>query len=252
MGRRVDRAQPERRPGGVTRPASRSERRAWPISNGWPSASRRTARACGRSPTGCSARSARPRTQSRTPGCGSAGPIPSEVENLSAWLTTIVARVSLNMLRSRSTRREAPLDVHVPDPIVDPADGTNPEHEALLADSVGLALLVVLETLSHRPSDSRSSCTTCSACRSSRSRRSSTAPPRRRASWRAALAAASAAPRRCRIGDLHAQWEVVEAFLAAARNGRLRGARRGARSRCCAAGRRRPDRISRQCAAPRR
>src|SRR5438105_3701227 len=72
----------------------------------------------------------------------------SEVENFGAWLTTIVARVSLNMLRSRRTRREAPLEVHVPDPIIDAADGTNPEHEALLADSVGLALLVVLETLS--------------------------------------------------------------------------------------------------------
>src|SRR5581483_7300949 len=70
-----------------------------------------------------------------------------EVENLRAWLTTIVARVALNMLRSRKTRREQPLDVHVPDPIVDPADGTDPEHEALLADAVGLALLVVLETL---------------------------------------------------------------------------------------------------------
>ena len=71
----------------------------------------------------------------------------SEVENLRGWLTTIVARVALNMLRSRRTRREQPLDVRVPDPIIDPADGTDPEHEALLADSVGLALLVVLETL---------------------------------------------------------------------------------------------------------
>src|SRR5436305_7834797 len=71
----------------------------------------------------------------------------SEVENLGGWLTTVVARVSLNMLRSRATRREEPLGVHVPDPIVDPADGTDPEHEALLANSVGLALLVVLETL---------------------------------------------------------------------------------------------------------
>src|SRR5437773_1160446 len=71
----------------------------------------------------------------------------SEVENLRGWLTTIVARVALNMLRSRRTRREQPLDMRVPDPIVDPADGTDPEHEALLADSVGLALLVVLETL---------------------------------------------------------------------------------------------------------
>ena len=71
----------------------------------------------------------------------------SEVENLGGWLTTVVARVALNMLRSRRTRREQPLEVYVPDPIIDPADGSNPEHQALLADSVGLALLVVLETL---------------------------------------------------------------------------------------------------------
>jgi RNA polymerase sigma factor (sigma-70 family) len=71
-----------------------------------------------------------------------------EVENLGGWLTTVVARVSLNMLRSRRSRREEPFDVRMPEPIVDRADGTDPEHEALLADSVGLALLVVLETLS--------------------------------------------------------------------------------------------------------
>src|SRR5881628_3504666 len=71
----------------------------------------------------------------------------SDIDNLRAWLTTVVARVSLNMLRSRKTHREQPLGVHIPDPIVDPADGTDPEHEALLADSVGLALLIVLETL---------------------------------------------------------------------------------------------------------
>jgi RNA polymerase sigma factor (sigma-70 family) len=71
-----------------------------------------------------------------------------DVENLGGWLTTVVARVSLNMLRSRRSRREEPLDVRMPEPIVDRADGTQPEHEALLADSVGLALLVVLETLS--------------------------------------------------------------------------------------------------------
>jgi RNA polymerase sigma factor (sigma-70 family) len=70
-----------------------------------------------------------------------------EIENLGGWLTTVVARVSLNQLRSRNTRREQPFDVKVPEPIVDRADGTDPEHEALLADSVGLALLVVLETL---------------------------------------------------------------------------------------------------------
>src|SRR4051794_35068531 len=72
----------------------------------------------------------------------------SEIENLGGWLTTVVARVSLNVLRSRNSRREQPIGVHVPEPLVDPADGTDPEHEALLADSVGLALLVVLETLS--------------------------------------------------------------------------------------------------------
>src|SRR6266540_1151960 len=70
-----------------------------------------------------------------------------EIENLGAWLTTVVGRVSLNMLRARRLRREEPLDVHVPEPIIDHADGIDPEHEALLADSVGLALLVVLDTL---------------------------------------------------------------------------------------------------------
>jgi len=72
------------------------------------------------------------------------------IENLEAWLVTVVGRVALNMLRSRSTRREEPLDAHLdhlPDPIVDRVDGVDPQHEALLADSVGLALLVVLETL---------------------------------------------------------------------------------------------------------
>jgi RNA polymerase sigma factor (sigma-70 family) len=72
----------------------------------------------------------------------------SGVENLGGWLTTVVARVCLNVLRSRKARREDPLDVHVPDPVVSSRDGLDPEHEALLADSVGLALLVVLETLS--------------------------------------------------------------------------------------------------------
>jgi RNA polymerase sigma factor (sigma-70 family) len=69
------------------------------------------------------------------------------VENMSGWLTTIVARVCLNMLQSRKSRREESLDARVPDPVVSRPDGTDPEHEALLADSVGLALLVVMETL---------------------------------------------------------------------------------------------------------
>jgi RNA polymerase sigma-70 factor, ECF subfamily len=71
-----------------------------------------------------------------------------EIDNLGAWLTTVVARLSLNMLRSRNVRREEPLGVRMPEPVLDPLDGMDPEHEALLADSVGLAMLVVLETLS--------------------------------------------------------------------------------------------------------
>jgi len=136
------------------------------------------------------------------------------IDNLGAWLTTVVARVSLNMLRSRNVRGE----VHVPEPIVDRADGIDPEHEALLADSVGLALLVVLETLS---------------------------PPERLAfvlhdifalpfdeiapivdrSPEAARQLASRARRRVRgentapDADLSTQREVVDAFLAASREG---------------------------------
>jgi RNA polymerase sigma-70 factor (ECF subfamily) len=72
----------------------------------------------------------------------------SEVENLGGWLTTIVARVCLNMLRSRNVRREESLGVRLPDPVVSPEGALQPEEEALLADSVGLALLVVLDTLS--------------------------------------------------------------------------------------------------------
>jgi RNA polymerase sigma factor (sigma-70 family) len=71
----------------------------------------------------------------------------SGVENLGGWLTTVVARVCLDLLRSRNSRREEPLGAHVPDPIVSREGGIDPEHEALLADSVGLALLVVLDTL---------------------------------------------------------------------------------------------------------
>lgn len=69
------------------------------------------------------------------------------VENLGGWLTTVVSRVCLDMLRSRTSRREEPLDAHQPAPLASGEDGADPEHEALLADSVGLALLVVLDTL---------------------------------------------------------------------------------------------------------
>ncbi|MBD2893771.1 ECF RNA polymerase sigma factor SigJ [Actinomadura sp. RB99] len=71
----------------------------------------------------------------------------SEVANLGGWLTTVVGRVCLDMLRSRTSRREDPIEERLPDPVIGPASGTDPEQEALLADSVGLALLVVLESL---------------------------------------------------------------------------------------------------------
>jgi RNA polymerase sigma factor (sigma-70 family) len=142
----------------------------------------------------------------------------SDVENLRAWLTTVVARVALNMLRTRRTRHEQPLDMRVPDPIVDPADGTDPEHEALLADSVGLALLVVLETLTPAerlafvlhdmfaiPFDEIAPIVE----RSPEATRQLASRARRRVRGAAPVPDA----------DLTAQWEVVEAFLAAARNG---------------------------------
>jgi RNA polymerase sigma-70 factor, ECF subfamily len=142
----------------------------------------------------------------------------SDVENLAAWLTTVVARVSLNMLRSRKTRGEQPLDVHLPDPVVDRADGTDPEHEALLADSVGLALLVVLETLAPAerlafvlhdmfgvPFDDIAPIVD----RSSEAARQLASRARRRVRGAAVPSHA----------DLAAQWEVVDAFLAAARSG---------------------------------
>jgi RNA polymerase sigma factor (sigma-70 family) len=71
----------------------------------------------------------------------------SAIENLGGWFTTIVARVSLNMLRARKAKREEPLEARLPDPIVSVDEGADPEQEALTADSVGFALLVVLETL---------------------------------------------------------------------------------------------------------
>ena len=71
----------------------------------------------------------------------------SDVDNLRAWLTTVVGRVCLNLLRSRRTRREASLETHLPDPVLSPEEGMDPEQEALLGDSVGLAMLVVLDSL---------------------------------------------------------------------------------------------------------
>jgi RNA polymerase sigma factor (sigma-70 family) len=71
----------------------------------------------------------------------------NDIENLGGWLTTVVARVCLNMLRSRETRREEPMSAYVPDPIISREGELDPDDEVILADSVGLALLVVLETL---------------------------------------------------------------------------------------------------------
>jgi RNA polymerase sigma factor (sigma-70 family) len=70
-----------------------------------------------------------------------------DVENMGGWLTTIVARVCLNVLRSRTSRGEQPLPLHLPDPVVAPEGSPQPENDAVLSDSVGLALLVVLDTL---------------------------------------------------------------------------------------------------------
>jgi RNA polymerase sigma factor (sigma-70 family) len=145
-----------------------------------------------------------------------------EIENLAGWLTTVVARVSLNMLRSRKSRREEPAGVHVPDPILDRADGPDPEHEALLADSVGLALLVVLETLSPAerlafvlhdvfavPFDEIAPIVE----RSSEATSQLASRARRRVQGEQRLPDA----------DLATQREVVDAFLAAARDGDFEG-----------------------------
>jgi RNA polymerase sigma-70 factor (ECF subfamily) len=144
-----------------------------------------------------------------------------EIDNLEAWLVTAVGRVALDMLRARKTRREESLDAHLPDPIVDRADGADgidPEHEALLADSVGLALLVVLETLTPAerlayvlhdmfsvPFDEIGAILD----RSSDAARQLASRGRRR------IRGAYATP----DADAAAQQEVVEAFLAAARDG---------------------------------
>jgi RNA polymerase sigma-70 factor (ECF subfamily) len=140
------------------------------------------------------------------------------VENVDGWLTTVVARIALNMLRSRATRREAPLDGHLPDPVIDPAHGTDPEHEALLADAVGLALLVVLETLS--PAERLAF-----VLHDMFAVPFEQIAPIVERSPEATRQLASRARRRVRgaapspDADLEAQWELVDAFLAATRDG---------------------------------
>jgi RNA polymerase sigma-70 factor, ECF subfamily len=141
----------------------------------------------------------------------------SGVENLGGWLTTVVARVCLDMLRSRKSRQEDPLGPHVPDPIVSHADGSDPEQEAQLADSVGLALLVVLETLApaervafvlHDMFDLPFDEIAPIVARSPTAARQLASRARRRVRGAATPDA-----------DLTRQREVVDAFLAAARGG---------------------------------
>jgi RNA polymerase sigma-70 factor (ECF subfamily) len=141
----------------------------------------------------------------------------SDVENMRGWLTTVVGRVSLNMLRTRRTRREGPLDTHVADPIVTSEAGSGPEYEAILGESVGLALLAVLDTLSPAervafvlhdvfavPFDEIAPI----VGRSSDAARQLASRGRRRV---------QGAP--VPDTDLDGQWAVVDAFLAAARDG---------------------------------
>jgi RNA polymerase sigma factor (sigma-70 family) len=141
-----------------------------------------------------------------------------EIDNLEAWLVTTVGRVALNGLRSRKRRREEPFGDHLPDPIVDRADGVDPEHEALLADSVGLALLVVLETLTpaerlayvlHDMFSVPFEEIGAILDRSPDAARQLASRGRRR------IRGADTTPG----GDASAQHDVVEAFLAAARDG---------------------------------
>jgi RNA polymerase sigma factor (sigma-70 family) len=140
------------------------------------------------------------------------------IQNFGGWLTTVVARVCLDMLRSRKSRREEPLAVHVPDPIVSREDCLDPEHEVLLADAVGLALLVVLETLApaerlafvlHDMFDLPFDEIAPIVERSSTAARQLASRARRRVQGSAPVPDA----------DVNRQREVVAAFLAAARGG---------------------------------
>jgi RNA polymerase sigma factor (sigma-70 family) len=144
-----------------------------------------------------------------------------EIDNLQAWLLTVVGRVALNMLRSRKRRGEQPLEAHLPDPIIDRAEGIDPEHEALLADSLGLALLVVLETLTpaerlayvlHDMFSVPFEEIGAILERSPEAARQLASRARRR------IRSAHITPHAAEAGA-HQEEEVVEAFLAAARDG---------------------------------
>jgi RNA polymerase sigma-70 factor (ECF subfamily) len=139
------------------------------------------------------------------------------VDNLRAWLTTVVGRVCLNMLRSRRTRREASLETHLPDPIVSPEEGLDPEQEALLGDSIGLAMLVVLDSLT--PAER-----VAFVLHDVFAVRFDEIAPIVGRTPTAARQLASRARRRVQGApvpdvDLDGQWAVVDAFLAASRDG---------------------------------
>jgi RNA polymerase sigma factor (sigma-70 family) len=142
------------------------------------------------------------------------------IENLAGWLTTVVARVCLDMLRSRKSRGEVPVGVHMPDPIVSREDQIDPEQEVLLADSVGLALLVVLETLA--PAERlafvlHDMFAVPFGEIASIVGRSPTAARQLASRARRRLQGAAPSP----DTDLQRQREVVDAFIAAARGGDL-------------------------------
>jgi RNA polymerase sigma-70 factor (ECF subfamily) len=140
----------------------------------------------------------------------------SGVQNLGGWLTTVAARVCLDMLRARAARREDPL--HLPDPILSPAAGPGPEEQALLADSVGLALLVVLDTLSPTERLAFVLHDVFAVPFEEIARildRSPAAAKQLASRARRRLGGAAPAP----DADLARQREIVDAFLAAARDG---------------------------------
>ncbi len=140
-----------------------------------------------------------------------------DVENLAGWLTTVVGRVCLDMLRSRKSRNEESLEIRVPDPILSREDGIDPEHQALLADSVGLALLVVLDTLdpAERLAFVLHDMFAVPFDEIARMVGRSPAAARQLASRARRRVQGAATP----DTDLNRQREVVDAFLAAARGG---------------------------------
>src|SRR6476660_4255266 len=110
--------------------------------------SRDPGRTCVAWRTGCSARSRTPRMRCKRPGSGLDRSEAERIDDLRSWLTTVVGRICLDMLRRRKMREHESIDAWLPEPIVSDVDESDPEAIALVADSVGLALLVVMEQLS--------------------------------------------------------------------------------------------------------